>query len=134
MDGPIASTTTRPCSPAATSSPAASTTRVETPGTGRTAQPGLAAVCGVPSGNVPEGANCGSWGRGEATQEPVSDCHQVSTNGTSPRPTCSRSHRQASGLMDSPTVPSRRIEDRFQTLGRPLGNAPMSERMSVGAV
>ena len=52
-------------------------------------------------------------GRGDATHEPVSDCHHVSTNGTSSRPTCARSQRQASGLMDSPTEPSSRMEERL---------------------
>ena len=39
---------------------------------------------------------------------PVSVCHQVSTMGQRLWPMCSRYHIQASGLIGSPTVPSRR--------------------------
>ena len=39
---------------------------------------------------------------------PVSVCHQVSTIGQRPPPTCSWYQIQASGLIGSPTVPSRR--------------------------
>ena len=113
IEGPVRSTTTKPCTPGGTVSPASSTTRVEIPGTARVAQPGLSAVRGAPSSNVPGGANWGSCGRGDITVAPVSDCHHVSTNGTSSLPSCARSQRQASGLIDSPTEPSSRIELRL---------------------
>jgi hypothetical protein len=47
-------------------------------------------------------------GSGEIMMAPVSVCHQVSTIGQRKRPTCSWYHIQASGLMGSPTDPSRR--------------------------
>src|SRR5699024_1093193 len=135
MDGPILSTTMKPCRPGSTSVPCSSTTRVETPGTARVAQPGLDAVWGASSAKVPAGANWGACGRGEQTVEPVSDCHQVSMKDAVPPPTCVRSHRQASGLMDSPTDPSRRTDERlYLPAGGPSGKAPMRERIRVGAV
>ena len=43
---------------------------------------------------------------------PVSVCHQVSTIGQRPPPMCSWYQSQARGLIGSPTVPSRRSEER----------------------
>ena len=64
---------------------------------------------------------------------PVSVCHQVSTIGAWPDPMISRYHIHASGLMGSPTDPSRRRLDRLNDCGtvRPIF---MNERMAVGAV
>ncbi len=87
----------KPWTPGGTVLPASSTIRVPTPGSGRAAQPGLNSV---------------SVGAGERMVAPVSDCHQVSTTGAVPAPTFSRNQRQASGFTASPTVPSRRMEDR----------------------
>ena len=74
-----------------------STTSAPTPGSGKVAEPGLVVV---------------TPGRGEIMIEPVSVCHQVSTIGQRPPPMCSWYHIQASGLIGSPTEPSRRSEER----------------------
>ena len=92
---------------------------VASPGRARVAQPGL---------------NTASDGRVESTHAPVSDCHHVSTIGTSPRPMFSRSHRHASGFTASPTVPQTRTDEKPYSAGTPSGNQPMSERTRVGAV
>ena len=64
---------------------------------------------------------------------PVSVCHQVSTIGALPPPMTSRYQIHASGLIGSPTEPSRRRLDRSNSCGicRPIF---MNERMAVGAV
>ncbi len=64
---------------------------------------------------------------------PVSVCHHVSTTGTRSPPITSRYQTQASGLIGSPTEPSRRIEDRscLSACSRPHF---MCERIAVGAV
>ena len=72
-------------------------------------------------------------GRGEMRIAPVSVCHQVSTIGQRLRPTCSRYHIHASGLMGSPTDPRRRRLDRSCDAGRSSPHF-MSVRMVVGAV
>ena len=122
--------------------PSVSTTAADRPGRARVAQPGLGASAAV-AGSAPEapaGCQQPSCGRGDMTQEPVSDCHHVSMTGAVPEPTSRRSQDQASGLTDSPTVPTSRTEDRSQrSAGRSPGagcdpNAPMCERTSVGAV
>jgi len=51
---------------------------------------------------------------------PVSVCHQVSTIGVRSAPMCSRYHSQASGLIGSPTDPSRRSDDRSCAAGQAL--------------
>lgn len=51
-------------------------------------------------------------GSGAIIAAPVSDCHQVSTTGSSSRPWLRRNHTHASGLIASPTVPSSRSVDR----------------------
>jgi hypothetical protein len=53
-------------------------------------------------------------GSGVIRMPPVSVCHQVSTIGTRPSPTTRQYHSQASGLIGSPTVPSRRRESRLR--------------------
>jgi hypothetical protein len=73
-------------------------------------------------------------GSGAITVEPVSDCHQVSITGARPAPTCWWNQAHASGLIDSPTVPSSRTDDRSCSGGGPSGNQVMKVRMSVGAV
>src|SRR5690625_1377613 len=101
--------TSRPDSPRLTVLPSSSTTSMEIPGTGFWADPGLVAV---------------TPGSGLIMWAPVSVCHQVSTMGAGSclaglpgplfEPMTSRYHRQASGLMGSPTVPStRRLERSY---------------------
>ncbi len=87
------------------------------PGMGDCADPGFVAV-------MP--------GSAEIMMPPVSVCHHVSTTGTSPPPMTSRYQRHASGLMGSPTEPSRRMEERSRASGisRPVF---MKERIAVGA-
>ena len=64
--------------------------------------------------------------------EPVSVCHQVSTIGAFPPPTTRWYQSHAFGLIGSPTVPSRRSEDRSCFSGC---SAPhfMHARIAVGA-
>src|SRR5579884_467616 len=82
-----------PPPPAGTDWPSRVTTSGATPGSGSVAEPGLVGV---------------APGSGEIIIMPVSVCHQVSTIGQRPRPMLSRYHIHASGLIGSPTVPSRR--------------------------
>ena len=88
------------------------------PKKGRVAEPGLV-------GTAP--------GMGAIMMAPVSVCHQVSTMGQRLWPIFSRYHIHASGLMGSPTVPSRRSESSlcFSTYSSPH---LMKARMAVGAV
>ena len=64
---------------------------------------------------------------------PVSVCHQVSTIGQRSWPITFQYQTQASGLIGSPTVPSRRSDERSCRAGY---SAPIftNERMRVGAV
>ena len=94
------------------------TTSAPIPGSARIAEPGLDAV---------------TPGSGEIMIAPVSVCHQVSTMGQLSRPTFSRYHIQASGLIGSPTLPSTRSEDRSYFSGISLPHF-MNVRISVGAV
>ena len=64
---------------------------------------------------------------------PVSVCHQVSTMGQRPPPMTRWYQVQASGLIGSPTLPSRRSDDRSCLLGHSSPQR-MNERMAVGAV
>src|SRR5271169_2396180 len=77
--------------------PFRSTTSTTMPGNGRVADPGFV-------GTTP--------GIGEIIIAPVSVCHQVSTIGQRPPPILSRYQIQASGLIGSPTEPSRRRLER----------------------
>ena len=88
------------------------------PGRGRVAEPGLVGV---------------APGSGEIMIAPVSVCHQVSTMGQRSPPITSWYHIHASGLIGSPTVPSRRMLDRscLSANSRP---ARMKARIAVGAV
>ena len=67
------------------------------PGSGTVAEPGFVEI---------------TPGSGAIMIAPVSVCHQVSTIGQRPPPTRSWYHIQASGLIGSPTVPSRRRLER----------------------
>src|SRR6185312_11241123 len=51
-------------------------------------------------------------GNGQIKMPPVSVCHHVSTMGERPSPTTSKYHSHASGLIGSPTEPSRRSDLR----------------------
>src|SRR6266540_7126280 len=72
-------------------------------------------------------------GRGVMRMHPVSVCHHVSTMGHRPPPMYVQYQTQASGLMGSPTVPSRRSDDRSCFCGY-SGPHRMKARMAVGAV
>src|SRR6185312_4132859 len=99
-------------------SPCLLTTSAKMPGSGRVHEPGLVGV---------------APGSGEIIIAPVSVCHQVSTMGQRPPPITSRYHIHASGLIGSPTLPSRRNDVRSWRLGH---DSPMRRkvRMAVGAV
>ncbi len=64
---------------------------------------------------------------------PVSVCHQVSTIGVRSAPMTRRYHIQASGLIDSPTLPSTRSEVRSCSAGICSPHF-MKVRIAVGAV
>ena len=110
--------TSSPPLPLPTCAPSSSTTSTAMPGTGTCALPGLVSV---------------TPGRAEIMIAPVSVCHHVSTIGAVLPPMILRYHIHASGLMGSPTEPSRRIDDRsnFFGISRP---SFMNERIAVGAV
>src|SRR6185437_3207962 len=111
-------TTSRPPDPFGTESPERVTTSGTIPGRGRVADPGLV-------GTAP--------GNGEIMIIPVSVCHQVSTIGQRFLPITSRYHIHASGLIGSPTVPSRRRLSRRWRLGYSLPHL-INARIAVGAV
>src|SRR5207247_10619017 len=88
------------------------------PGNGRVALPGLVGI---------------APGSGVIMIAPVSVCHHVSTIGHRSFPITWWYHIHASGLIGSPTVPSRRRLER----SRPVGHwSPhlIKARMAVGAV
>src|ERR1043165_8619778 len=89
-----------------------------TPGNGFVAEPGLVGV---------------APGIGVIMIEPVSVCHQVSTIGQRSLPITSRYHIHASGLIGSPTVPSRRRLERSCFMGQCSPHL-INARMAVGAV
>src|SRR5262245_45961815 len=88
------------------------------PGNGNVAEPGLQTV---------------TPGSGVIRICPVSVCHQVSTTGHRPPPITFQYHTHASGLMGSPTLPSKRSEDRSQRFGY-WSPQRTNVRMAVGAV
>ena len=88
------------------------------PGKGFVAEPGL-------SGVMP--------GSGVMRMAPVSVCHQVSTIGQRSPPMWVQYQTQASGLIGSPTEPSRRSEDRSCRWGNSVPQR-MNARIAVGAV
>src|SRR5918912_2503811 len=102
----------------ATGSPVLVSTSAAMPGKGFVAEPGLVGV---------------APGSGEIMMPPVSVCHHVSTMGQRPPPMVSRYHIHASGLIGSPTVPSRRRLDRSCLFGHSSPHL-MKARMAVGAV
>ena len=94
-----------------------SSTSATTPGNGLVAEPGLVRV-------MP--------GSGVIMIAPVSVCHQVSTIGQRSWPITLWYHSHAFGLIGSPTVPSRRSEERSWPFGH---SAPhlMQALIAVGA-
>src|SRR4030088_1604388 len=86
-------------------------------GNGRVALPGLSVV---------------TPGSGVIMIIPVSVCHQVSTTGVRPPPMYCRYQIHASGLIGSPTVPSRRSDERAWRSGYSLPHF-MKVRIAVGA-
>src|SRR5262245_46784489 len=72
-------------------------------------------------------------GIGVIMMEPVSVCHYVSTIGQRPLPITSRYHIQASGLIGSPTLPSKRRLERSCFNGQCSPHL-MNALMAVGAV
>src|SRR5438132_3253627 len=106
-----------PAPPSGTDLPSSSTTSAFTPGKGKVALPGLHVV---------------RPGSGVIKIIPVSVIHQVSTIGQREPPIVSWYQSQASGLIGSPTDPSRRSDDMLCFAGY---SAPhfMNVRMAVGA-
>src|SRR5438552_17796722 len=94
-----------------------SRTSAKTPGKGFVADPGFVAV-------MP--------GSGVIMIAPVSVCHQVSTIGQRSPPITLWYQSHALGLMGSPTVPSRRSEERSCLPGH-CGPHLMQARIAVGA-
>src|SRR3954449_10320906 len=88
------------------------------PGSGVWAEPGLVEV---------------TPGSGLIIIAPVSVCHQVSTIGVRLPPITRRYQIQASGLIDSPTEPSTRSEERSNFAGISSPHF-MNVRIAVGAV
>ena len=88
------------------------------PGNGFVAEPGLVAT---------------SPGSGVMRIAPVSVCHHVSTIGQRSPPMFLWYHIHASGLIGSPTLPSRRSDDMLCAFG---SSSPhfMNARIAVGAV
>src|SRR5450755_5104275 len=118
MDGHGLRMTSRPPEPAGTGSPSFVTTSGTIPGKGRVAEPGLV-------GTAP--------GMGHSIIAPVSVCHHVSTIGQRFLPIFSRYHIHASGLMGSPTVPSRRRLSSLCFFGHSSPHFT-NVRIAVGAV
>src|SRR5450755_2355814 len=110
--------TKRPPSPVGTFCPSCVTTSGTTPKKGRPVEPGFVKF---------------APGRVVSMIAPVSVCHHVSTIGQRFLPTCSRYHIHASGLIGSPTLPSKRKLDRSDFAGHSLP-ARMNARIAVGAV
>src|SRR5207249_11277132 len=101
-----------------TSLPFSSTTAGSTPKKGSVALPGFVGI---------------APGKGVIRIDPVSVCHHVSTIGQRPPPMFLWYHIHASGLIGSPTVPSRRSDERscFATHSLPQR---INARIAVGAV
>src|SRR5437667_201882 len=102
---------------APTGLPSRVTTSAATPGIGRVADPGLVGI---------------APGIGAIMIPPVSVCHQVSTIGQRSPPITLWYQIHASGLIGSPTVPSRRSEERSCSPGH-CGPHLMQARIAVGA-
>src|ERR1700722_13194342 len=110
--------TRNPPDPSGTGLPSMVTISGTTPGNGRVADPGLVAI---------------APGSGVSMMCPVSVCHHVSTIGQRLPPMISRYHIHASGLIGSPTVPSRRRLDISCFFGHSLPHL-LKVRIAVGAV
>src|ERR1051325_10282279 len=110
--------TRNPPEPNGVDFPSSVTTSATMPGKGLVAEPGLVAI---------------APGKGVIMICPVSVCHQVSTIGQRLCPITSRYHIHASGLMGSPTVPSRRSDSILCLFGHCSPHL-MKVRMAVGAV
>jgi hypothetical protein len=110
--------TSRPVESSLSSLPSSSTTFAEMPGKGCWAEPGTRLV---------------TPGSGVSMCAPVSVCHQVSMIGQRPPPMFLWYQSQASGLIGSPTEPSRRSEVRSKPAGLSSPHF-MNVRMTVGAV
>src|SRR5438876_650855 len=98
--------------------PSLFTTAASTPKNGSVALPGLV-------GTAP--------GNGVIRMQPVSVCHQVSTIGQRFLPIVLWYHIHASGLIGSPTVPSKRSELRSCLFGHSSPQR-INARIAVGAV
>ena len=86
------------------------------------------------NGSVPDPGLVGiAPGSGVIMIAPVSVCHHVSTIGQRSPPISRRYHIQASGLIGSPTVPSRRRLVRSCFFGH-WSPQRRKARMAVGAV
>ena len=84
--------------------PFSSTTAISTPGIGFVAEPGFNTIDSNPGSEV-------------IIIPPVSVCHHVSIIGHFFLPITSKYHFQTSGLIGSPTVPSKRNVDRSNESG-----------------
>src|SRR4051812_48124116 len=100
-----------------TALPLSSTTSGNTPKNGSVPEPGFV---GVAPGN------------GVIMMPPVSVCHHVSTMGQRLPPMCSWYHIQASGLIGSPTEPSKRNELKSCFFGHSTPHF-INARIAVGA-
>ena len=101
-----------------TDTPASSTMSAPIAGSGSVALPGFRVV---------------TPGSGLIMMAPVSVCHQVSTTGQRSPPMWCQYQIHASGLIGSPTLPSRRRLERSRPSGY-CGPHFMKVRMAVGAV
>src|ERR1700691_1957346 len=110
--------TRNPPEPSGTGLPSMVTISAATPGNGFVAEPGLVAI---------------APGIGAIMMLAVSVCHQVSVMGQRFPPIISRYHIQASGLIGSPTVPSRRRLLMSCFFGHSLPHL-IKVRIAVGAV
>src|SRR5712671_5313658 len=110
--------TRNPPEPKGTGLPSMVTISGTTPKNGFVAEPGLVAI---------------APGMGVIMMEPVSVCHHVSTIGQRLWPIISRYHIHASGLIGSPTVPSRRRLSSLCFLGHSFPHFK-KVRIAVGAV
>src|SRR5580692_8369343 len=118
MEGHGLRITRYPPDPAGTGLPSRVTTSTLIPGSGRVQEPGFVEV---------------APGIGLIIMAPVSVCHQVSTMGHRSCPITLRYHIHASGLIGSPTLPSRRSVLIGCCAGHFSPNR-MNARIAVGAV
>src|SRR4051812_44851576 len=107
-----------PPDPSGTRSPLRVTTSAMIPGNGRVAEPGFVEI---------------APGSGAIMIAPVSVCHHVSTIGHLSLPMTSRYHIHASGLIGSPTEPSKRRLLKSWRFGYCSPHL-MKVRIAVGAV